>query len=159
MCVHDDDPDSLAALVAVLSVDVLLRAPATTGSRHTTRPAHAGVGGHHTTVSPQFFIAYPQTRVPAPSVLGPYAGATGVRPNPVLDCSNPASLDPRTRTQYLQIWTPMSFSDNDIGFRFRHMSSARSTSDCRGPATHKSSGKGRAGETWQGRPTWQLSSP
>ena len=44
------------------------------GSRHTTRPAHAGVGGHHTTVSPLFFIAYPQTRVPAPSVLGPYAG-------------------------------------------------------------------------------------
>ena len=48
-----------------------------TGSRHTTRPAHAGVDGHHTTVSPLFFIAYPQTRVPAPSVLVPYADATG----------------------------------------------------------------------------------
>jgi len=45
--------------------------------RDTTRPAHAGVDGHHTTVSPLFFIAYPQTRVPAPSVLGPYADATG----------------------------------------------------------------------------------
>jgi hypothetical protein len=49
----------------------------TTGSRHTTQPAHAGVGGHHRTVSPLFFIAYPRTRVPAPSVLGPYADATG----------------------------------------------------------------------------------
>ncbi len=49
----------------------------TTGLRHTTQPAHAGVGGHHTTVSPLFFIAYPQTRVPAPSVLGPHADATG----------------------------------------------------------------------------------
>ena len=81
------------------------------GSRHTTRPAHAGVGGHRTTVSPLFFIAYPQTRVPAPSMLGPYADATGRSLQPMLDCSNPASLDPRTRTQYLQIWTPMSFSD------------------------------------------------
>jgi hypothetical protein len=52
-----------------------------TGSRHTTQPTHAGVGGHHTTVSPLFFIAYPQTRVPAPSVLGPYADATGVGPS------------------------------------------------------------------------------
>ena len=52
------------------------------GSRHTTRPAHAGVGGHRTTVSPLFFIAYPQTRVPAPSVLGPYADATGQSLNP-----------------------------------------------------------------------------
>ena len=48
-----------------------LRPPDATGSRHTTRPAHAGVGGHHTTVSPLFFIAYPQTRVPASSMLGP----------------------------------------------------------------------------------------
>jgi hypothetical protein len=35
----------------------------------------------HTTVSPLFFIAYPQTRVPAPSVLGPYADATGAGPS------------------------------------------------------------------------------
>ena len=48
---------------------------------------------------------------------------------------------------------------DDIGFRFRQMSSVRSTSDCRGPVTHKISGKGRAGEIWQGRPTWLLSSP
>ena len=48
------------------------------GSRHTTRPTHAGVSGHRTTVSPLFFIAYPQTRVPAPSLL-----------NPLFDCSNP----------------------------------------------------------------------
>ena len=53
------------------------------GSRHTTRPAHAGVGGHHTTVSPLFLIAYPQTRVPVPSVPGPYAGTAGVGPNPL----------------------------------------------------------------------------
>jgi hypothetical protein len=58
-----------------------LRPPDATGSRHTTQPAHAGVGGHHTTVSPLFFIAYPQTRVPAPSVLGPYADATGDGPS------------------------------------------------------------------------------
>jgi len=50
-----------------------------TGSRHKTQPAHAGVGGHHTTVSPLFFIAYPQTRVPAPSMLGPCADAAGAR--------------------------------------------------------------------------------
>ncbi len=59
------------------------------GSRHTTRPAHAGVGGHHTTVSSLFFIAYPQTRVPAPSMLGPYADATGRSLQPMLDCSKP----------------------------------------------------------------------
>jgi len=56
---------------------VLLRdgtLPDTTGSRHRTLPAHAGVCGHHTPVSPLFFIAYPQTRVPAPSVLGPCGG-------------------------------------------------------------------------------------
>ena len=52
-----------------------------TGSRHTTRPAHAGVAGHHTTVSPLFFIAYPQTQVSAPSVLGPYADATSDSPS------------------------------------------------------------------------------
>ena len=62
------------------------------GSRHTTRPAHAGVGGHHTTVSPLFFIAYPQTRVPAPSMLGPYADATGRSLQPMLDCSKPGPL-------------------------------------------------------------------
>jgi hypothetical protein len=50
--------------------------PDTTGSRHRTLPGHVGVGGHHTTVRPLFFIAYPQTRVPAPSVLGPCADAT-----------------------------------------------------------------------------------
>jgi hypothetical protein len=50
-----------------------------TGSRHKTQPAHAGVGGHHTTVSPLFFIAYPQTQVPAPSMLGPCADAAGAR--------------------------------------------------------------------------------
>jgi hypothetical protein len=61
------------------------------GSRHTTRPAHAGVGGHHTTVSPLFFIAYPQTRVPAPSMLGPYADAAGAGQPMLSDCSNPAS--------------------------------------------------------------------
>ena len=66
--------------------------PDATGSRHTTRPAHAGVGGHHTTVSPLFFIAYPQTRVPAPSVPGPYAGTAGAGPNPLLDCSPPGPL-------------------------------------------------------------------
>ena len=54
------------------------------GSRHTTQPAHAGVGGHHTTVRSQLFIAYPQTRVPAPSMLGPYADATGQTLNPCL---------------------------------------------------------------------------
>ncbi len=61
-----------------------LRPPDATGSRHTKQPAHAGVGGHHTTVSPLFFIAYPQTRVPAPSVLGPYAVAAGAGPQPML---------------------------------------------------------------------------
>ena len=61
-----------------------LRPPDATGSRHTTQPAHAGVGGHHTTVSPLFFIAYPQTRVPAPSVLGPCAVAAGAGPQPML---------------------------------------------------------------------------
>jgi len=55
--------------------------PDATGSRHTTQPAHAGVSGHRTTVSPLFFIAYPQTRVPAPSVLGPYADATSAGPS------------------------------------------------------------------------------
>ena len=53
------------------------------GSRHTTRPAHAGVGGHHTTVSSLFFIAYPQTRVPAPSVPGLCAGTAVAGPNPL----------------------------------------------------------------------------
>ena len=61
------------------------------GSRHTTRSAHAGVGGHHTTVSPLFFIAYPQTRAPAPSMLGPYADAAGAGQPMLSDCSNPAS--------------------------------------------------------------------
>ena len=66
--------DGRAADVRVLLEDSnLLDA---TGSRHMTQPTHAGVGGHHTTVSPLFFIAYPQTRVPAPSVLGPCADAT-----------------------------------------------------------------------------------
>ena len=59
------------------------------GSRHTTRPAHAEVCGHHTTVSPLLFIAYPQTRVPAPSVPGPYAGAASAGPNPFLIALNP----------------------------------------------------------------------
>ena len=59
------------------------------GSRNTTRPAHAGVSGHHTTVSPLFFIAYPQTRVPAPSLPVPYAGAAGAGPSPLVDCSKP----------------------------------------------------------------------
>ena len=61
------------------------------GSRHTTRPAHAGVSGHRTTVRPLFFIAYPQTRVPAPSLPGPYAGAAGVGPNPLSIALIPAS--------------------------------------------------------------------
>ena len=47
---------------------------------------------------------------------------------------------------------------DDIGFRLRHMSSARSTSDGRGPVTHMGSGKGGVRETSQGRPTWPLSS-
>ncbi len=77
------------------------------GSRHTTRPAHAEVCGHHTTVSPLLFIAYPQTRVPAPSVPGPYAGAASAGPNPFLIAlPTPASLNSRTYTQYLQIWAP-----------------------------------------------------
>jgi len=59
------------------------------GSRHTTRPAHAGVGGHHATVSSLFFIAYPQTRVPAPSMLGPYADAAGAGQPMLSDCSPP----------------------------------------------------------------------
>jgi len=75
----------------VVDVPTVTRLLMLLGSRHTTRPAHAGVGGHHTTVSPLFFIAYPQTRVPAPSMLGPYAGTAGAGPNPLLDCSNPAS--------------------------------------------------------------------
>ena len=33
--------------------------PDTIGSRHRTLPAHVGVGGHHTTVSPLFFIGLP----------------------------------------------------------------------------------------------------
>jgi len=74
-----------------------------TGSRHTTRPTHAGVGGHHTTVSPLFFIAYPQTRVPAPSVLGPYADAAGVGQPMLSNCSKTGLLSPRTHTQNLQI--------------------------------------------------------
>jgi hypothetical protein len=75
-----------------------------TGSRHTTQPAHAGVGGHHTTVRPLFFIAYPQTRVPAPSMPGPCAVASGDRSSiHYPTAQNPASLSPRTRTQYLQI--------------------------------------------------------
>ena len=41
-------------------VDSVTRLLLLLGSRHTTRPAHAGVGGHHTTVSSLFFIAYPQ---------------------------------------------------------------------------------------------------
>jgi hypothetical protein len=61
-----------------------LRPPDATGSRHTTQPAYAGVGCHHTTVSPLFFIAYPQTRVPAPSVLGPCVVAAGAGPQPML---------------------------------------------------------------------------
>ena len=55
------------------------------GSRHTTRPAHAGVDGHHTTVSPLFFIAYPQTQVPVPSVPGPCADTTAPVPQPILE--------------------------------------------------------------------------
>jgi hypothetical protein len=61
------------------------RAPDASGSRHTTQPAHAGVSGHHTTVSPLFFIAYPQTQVPAPSVPGPCADTTAPVPQPILD--------------------------------------------------------------------------
>ena len=75
--------------VPLTRLPLITRLLAATGSRHTTRPAHAVVVGHHTTVSSLSFIAYPQTWVPAPSALGPYAGATGVRPNPLLDCSNP----------------------------------------------------------------------
>jgi hypothetical protein len=58
--------------------------PDTTGSRHRTLPAHACVCDHHTTVSPLFFIAYPQTRVPAPSVRGPCADATAPVPQPMV---------------------------------------------------------------------------
>ena len=36
-----------------------------------------------------FFIAYPQTRVPAPSVPGPYAGTAGAGPNPLSIAQNP----------------------------------------------------------------------
>jgi hypothetical protein len=35
----------------------------------------------HFTISPLFFIAYPQTQVPAPSVLGPCADATAAGPS------------------------------------------------------------------------------
>ena len=77
--------------------------PDATGSRHTTQPAHAGGSGHHTTVSPLFFIAYPQTRVPAPSMLGPYADAAGVGQPMVSNCSPTGLLSPRTHTQNLQI--------------------------------------------------------
>ena len=77
-----------------------------TGSRHTTQPAHAGVGGHHTTVSPLFFIAYPQTQVPAPTVLGPCAVTAGARSSihypTALKGPSPA-LGSRTLTQYLEI--------------------------------------------------------
>ena len=65
-------------LMALLEDRCLLDA---TGSRHTTQPAHAGVSCHRTTVSPLFFIAYPQTRVPAPSGHGPYADATNAGPS------------------------------------------------------------------------------
>ena len=85
-----------------------------TGSRHTTRPTHAGVGGHHTTVSPLFFIVYPQTRVPAPSVLGPSADAANAGQPMLSNCSNSAPESPRTLTHNPEIpnLNPgMSFSD------------------------------------------------
>jgi hypothetical protein len=37
----------------------ITRLLAATGSRHTTRPAHAVVGGHHTTVSPHVLYCVP----------------------------------------------------------------------------------------------------
>ena len=63
--------------------------PDATGSRHTKQPSHAGVGGHHTTVRPLFFIGYPQTRVPAPSMLDPYADAAGAGQPMISNCSQP----------------------------------------------------------------------
>jgi hypothetical protein len=40
------------------------------GSRHTTRPAHAGVGGHQTTVSPLFFMCTHKPGSPLLPCLG-----------------------------------------------------------------------------------------
>ena len=50
---------------------------------------HEGAGGSTATISPLFFNAYPQTRIPAPSVPGPYAGAAGAGPNPLSIALNP----------------------------------------------------------------------
>ena len=58
------------------------------------QPAHAGVGDHHTTVSPLFFIAYPQTRVPVPSMLGPYNDASGAGQPMLSNCSLLKELPP-----------------------------------------------------------------
>ena len=59
----------------------------------------------HFTISPLFFIAYPQTQVPAPSVLGPCA-VTAVARSSIhypTALNPPRPLGSRTLTQYLQI--------------------------------------------------------
>ena len=66
--------------VPLTRLPLITRLLAATGSRHTTQPAHAGVSGHHTTVSPLLFMTYPQTQVPAPSVPGPCADTTAPVP-------------------------------------------------------------------------------
>jgi hypothetical protein len=79
-------------LMALLEDRCLLDA---TGSRHTTQPAHAGVVGHHTSAHCSL-----QTRVPAPSVLGPYADAAGAG-QPMLSIAlNPAPSSPRFTNPY-----------------------------------------------------------
>ncbi len=94
-----------------------------TGSRHTTQPAHAGVGGHHTTVSPLFFIAYPQTRVPAPSMLGPCAVAACAVPQSIIRLLTfkelppvPKSTDPTQSRDPKFLGPEMSFSDTGAPF-------------------------------------------
>ena len=47
------------ALLPIAPFSSITRLLAATGSRHTTRPAHAVVGGHHTTFSPHVLYCVP----------------------------------------------------------------------------------------------------
>jgi hypothetical protein len=56
-----------------------------TGFFHTDIWDTPGCWRFTSTISPLFFIAYPQTQVPVPSVPGPCADTTAPVPQPILD--------------------------------------------------------------------------
>ena len=120
--------------------------PDKTGSRHRTLPAHACVCDHQTTVSPLFFIAYPQTRVrsyprsPSPRTLNQYPEIPKFLDPGMSSLTIPSSTSRRPRRD-MPLWSCL-FRGNVIVYRAQKAiqveeCSPRRRSWTRFPLTHR----------------------